>query len=235
MTGRPERRKSWLLMAIPATAALGRAAVVVGLAAEARIARRLGLPVAIGGGTTEGAHAAACSLMAEGAFALISFGLAGGLDPALRPGAIIVPSAVIAGGDRFVTDTDLSRMLGGVTDDVMVGAGSVITSVAEKRSLHRQTGATATDLESEAVARVAAARGVPFAVLRAICDPAERALPPAALAALDVRGTIGVWRVAASLVARPGQLPGLLALAADAVAARRSLVARVRQIARARV
>jgi len=36
-------------------------------------------------------------------------------------------------------------------------------------------------------------------------------------------------------VTRPGQLPALLALAADAVAARRSLVARVRQIARARV
>ncbi len=208
---------------------------MVGLVAEARIVHRLGLPVAVGGGTTDGAHAAACSLMTAGASALISFGLAGGLDPALRPGALIVPATVIARDDRFAADADLSRMLGGVTDDVVLGAGAVITSVAEKRRLHQQTGATAADLESGAVARVAAARGVPFAVLRAICDPAERALPPAALAALDVRGAIGVWRVAASLVARPGQLPGLLALAADAMAARRSLVARVRQIARARV
>jgi adenosylhomocysteine nucleosidase len=213
----------------------GRAAVVVGLVAEARIAHRLGLPVAVGGGTTDGAHAAACSLMTAGASALISFGLAGGLDPALRPGAIIVPTTVIACDDRFATDVNLSRILGGVTDDVVLGADAVITSVAEKRRLHQRTGATAADLESGAVARVAAARGVPFAVLRAICDPAERALPPAALAALDVRGAIGVWRVAASLVARPGQLPGLLALAADAVIARRSLIARVRQIARARV
>ena len=214
----------------------GRAAVVVGLVAEARIVRQLGLPVAVGGGTTDGAHAAACSLMAAGASALISFGLAGGLDPALRPGAIIVPTSVIACDDRFAADANLSRMLGGVTDDVVLGAGAVITSVTEKRRLHQPTGATAVDLESSAVARVAAARGVPFAVLRAMCDPAERALPPAALAALDARGAIGVvWRVAASLVARPGQLPALLALAADAMAARRSLVARVRQIARARV
>jgi adenosylhomocysteine nucleosidase len=214
----------------------GRAAVVVGLVAEARIVHRLGLPVAVGGGTTAGAHAAACSLMSAGASALISFGLAGGLDPALRPGAIIVPSTVIACGDRFAADMNLSRMLGGVTDDVVFAAGAVITSVTEKRRLHQRTGATAADLESGAVARVAAARGVPFAVLRAICDPAERALPPAALAALDARGAIGAigaWRVAVSLVARPAQLPGLLALAADAVAARRSLVARVRTIVRA--
>ena len=173
--------------------------------------------------------------MDEGASALISFGLAGGLDPALRPGTLIVPATVIAGDERFATDPDLSRMLGGATDDIVFGAGAVVASVAEKRRLHQRTGAAAADLESGAVARVAAARGVPFAVLRAICDPAERALPPAALAALDARGAIGVWRVAASLVARPGQLPALLALAADAVAARRSLVARVRQIARARV
>jgi adenosylhomocysteine nucleosidase len=212
-----------------------RAAVVVGLAAEARIARRLGLPVAIGGGTTEGAQSAADLLMAEGASALISLGLAGGLYPGLRPGVLIVPTAVIAGDDRHATDADLSRMLGGVTDDVVLGADTVISSAAEKRSLHQRTGATAADLESGAVARVAATQGVPFAVLRAICDPAERGLPPAALAALDARGAIGVWRVAASLVTRPGQLPALLALAADAVAARRSLVARVRQIARARV
>jgi adenosylhomocysteine nucleosidase len=213
----------------------GRVAVVVGLAAEARIARRLGLPVAIGGGTTEGAQAAACSLMAEAASALISFGLAGGLDPALRPGALIVPATVITGDERYATDANLSRMLGGVTDDVVLGAGAIEPSVAEKRGLHQRTGATAIDLESGAVARVAATHGVPFAVLRAICDPAERALPPAALAALDAHGAIGAWRVAASLVARPGQLPALLALAADAMAARRSLVARVRQIARARV
>ncbi len=71
---------------------------------------------------------------------------------------------------------------------------------------------------------------MPFAVLRAICDPAERSLPAVALAALDARGVIGVWRVITSLTARPGQLPALLALAVDAAAARRSLVERVRQI-----
>jgi adenosylhomocysteine nucleosidase len=209
--------------------------VVVGLAAEARIARRLGWMVAVGGGTAAGADAAARRLADAGVEALVSFGLAGGLDPALRPGALIVPSAVIVAGVRHPTDPGLSCRLGGVTTHAVLCPEAIVATVEAKRRLHERTSAAAADLESGAVAQVATARGLPFAVLRAICDPAERALPPATLAALDAHGAIGVWRVIASAVARPGQLPALLTLAADAAAARRSLVARVRLITRAPV
>jgi adenosylhomocysteine nucleosidase len=75
--------------------------IVVGLRAEARIARALGVPVAIGGGTAAGAERAARHLVAENTKALISFGLAGGLDPALAAGTILVPHTVIAGSRRF--------------------------------------------------------------------------------------------------------------------------------------
>jgi len=209
--------------------------VVVGLLAEARIARRLGWTVAIGGGTTQGAEAAARRLVAGGADALVSLGLAGGLDPALRPGTLIVPSAVIAGDARWPTDADLSQRLGGTTGHVLLGSDAAVAGVADKRRLHRCSGAVAVDMESGAVARVAAAHTIPFAVLRAICDPAERALPPAALAALDAGGAIVIRRVIASLAAHPGQLRALLRLAADASAARRSLAARVRRLVRARL
>ena len=50
--------------------------VIVGLAFEARLARPLGWPVAIGGGTSEGAAAAAQRLVDAGATALLSFGIA---------------------------------------------------------------------------------------------------------------------------------------------------------------
>jgi adenosylhomocysteine nucleosidase len=212
-----------------------RLGVVVGLAAEARIARPLGWRVAIGGGTASGALTAVQGLIDEGSEALVSFGLAGGLDPALCPGALIVPCAVIVDDARYRTDPRLSRMLGGVTPHTLVGADAIAVRVEDKRRLHWRTSAAAADLESGSVARVAAARGVPFAVLRAICDPAERTLPAAALAALDARGVIGLWRVITSLAVRPGQLAALLALAVDAAAARRSLVERVRQITRASV
>jgi adenosylhomocysteine nucleosidase len=210
-----------------------RIGIVVGLAAEARVARRLDCKVAIGGGTADGAKAAADALVEQGCNGLISFGLAGGLDPALGAGALIVPSAVLTGGKRYETDPNLSHTLGGATPHVVLGADTIVAGVAEKRRLREQTGASAVDLESGAVARAAALHGIPFAVLRAICDPAGRGLPPVALAALDGRGGVMIWRVLASIAARPRQLPMLLALAGDAAAARRSLLRRVRKLAQA--
>lgn len=195
------------------------------MAAEARIARRLGWPVGIG-------SAAADGLIAAGARVLVSFGLAGGLDPALRPGTIVVPTAVLANGECHITDPMLSRLLGGATGHVILGGEAVAATLADKRHLFDATKAAGIDLESAAVARIASSHDMPFAVLRAICDPADRALPPAALAALDATGTIGFARVVGSILRHPGQIPALLVLATDAVAARRSLLARVRQIAR---
>jgi adenosylhomocysteine nucleosidase len=210
-----------------------RIGVVVGLAAEARIARRFGWPVAVGGGTAAGAEHAAQRLVNEGAEALVSFGLAGGLDPTLRPGALIVPSAVIARDARYATDPALSGVLGGMTPHHVLGADRIVASAEEKRRFRDRTGAAAVDLESGAVARLAALHGLPFAVLRAICDPANGTLPPAVAAALDARGAVHVWRVLGSVTAQPRQIPALLALAANAVAARRSLLGRVRLLARA--
>jgi adenosylhomocysteine nucleosidase len=208
--------------------------VVVGLAAEARIARLLGWRVAIGGGTARGAEAAAAHLIAAGARALVSFGLAGGLDPALRPGTIIVPTGVItADVSSFITDKELVERLGGATPHVSLTTPQVVASAAIKRQLYETTGAAALDLESGAVAHAASVRRLPFAVLRAICDPAERCLPSAALGALDAQGAIAVWRVLVSLAADPRQLPPMLRLAADAAAARRSLLRRVEQLAQA--
>ena len=114
----------------------------------------------------------------------------------------------------------------------MASGGEVVATVGAKRALHVRTGAAAVDLESAAVADAAGRHAVPFAALRAICDPANRTLPRAALLALDERGRIGVWRVAAAALARPGELPALFALAADAARARRALVGRVDAILR---
>ena len=191
---------------------------VVGLAAEARIARRLGL-VAIGGGMPDGAEQAAEALVTQGARGLISFGLAGGLDPALGSGAIVIPAIVRANATDFVT----AELLG-PTRGLLLAGTAILATKAAKAALFQTTGAAAIDLESGAVARVAHRHNLPFAVLRAICDPADRDLPPAALAALDRDGAIGVWRVLASVARNPGQLPGLFALARDAALARRALL-----------
>ncbi len=198
--------------------------LVTGLTAEARIAARCGGLVRAGGGTPAGAELAARQLVTEGAEALVSFGLAGGLDPALRPGALVVPAEVIDAGVIFAADHVLSARFGGVTGHRLLAAEAVVTDTASKRRAAQANGAQAVDLESGAVARVAAEHGLPFAVVRAICDPAERDLPAAALIALDQKGAIGLLRVLGSLLRQPSQLPSLLGLARDTARAQRTLI-----------
>jgi adenosylhomocysteine nucleosidase len=202
-------------------------AFLVGFAAEAKIARPLGWPVAIGGGTTAGAARAARQLIGSGATGVISFGLAGGLDPTLPAGTVIVPNDVIAAGRVWPTDTSLNARLGGATGHRYLGLDRIVASATEKRRLGSETGAAAVDMESGAVAAVANELGVPFAVLRAICDPADRGLPRAALVTLDAAGRIDPARLAWSILTHPGQIGALLALARDAAAARRTLRARI--------
>ena len=203
--------------------------LVTGLAAEARLAARLGAALA-GGGLPAGAEAAAERLVAQGATALVSFGLCGGLDPALDPGALLVPRTVTEAGGTCPTDAVLAAALGGWTCTALAAAAAPVARCEAKRALFAATGAAGVDLESGAVARVAARHALPFAVLRAVCDPADLDLPPLALAALDAGGTIRPARIAASLFARPGQIGALLRLARAAAAARAALVGRVGDI-----
>ncbi len=189
----------------------------------------MGAQVAIGGGGPAGAAQAAESL-APHVSALISFGLAGGLDPALPAGALLVPATVLADDGAWRTDPALSAWLGGATPGALFGDGAILATAAAKAALHARTGAVAVDLESAAVARAAARHGLPFAVLRAVCDPAGRTLPHAALVALDAQGRIGPVRVASAVLARPWDIPALIALGADAARARRALAARVAAI-----
>jgi len=205
--------------------------IVVGLEAEAQIARRLGVPVEIGGGDEAGAEAATARLIARGVQCLLSFGLAGGLEPGLAAGSLVVPDVVISRDGHFPTHPPLASALGRVGGAVFSG-GMVVATVSAKRMLHEQTGAACVDLESAAVAEAAARYAIPFAVLRAVCDPAGRSLPGAALVALNGAGRIGPWRVARAALARPGELPGLMGLAADAYRARRALARRVSALRR---
>jgi adenosylhomocysteine nucleosidase len=155
---------------------------------------------------------------------LVSFGLAGGLDPVLRPGTVIIPSVVLSQGEPLSADAFLAERFGGLTFHTILAGSAVASDAAEKRRLRAATQAHAIDLESGAVAQTAAAHGLPFIVVRAICDPAERELPPAALIALEPEGAIALRGVLGSVLTHPRQILGLLALARDAALARRALV-----------
>jgi adenosylhomocysteine nucleosidase len=199
-------------------------AAVTGLAAEARIAQRIGWRAAAAGGDAEDTRRATAQLIADGVRALVSFGICGGLDPALNSGTLILPQVVTSDdGRRRRVDAALRGVLAAalgragipvLVGDVL-GADRAADTPSRKAALNRQSGAIAVDLESHLVAEAAAAAGLPFAALRAVADPAERALPPAALIGLDATGHPALGRILLSLARQPAQLPALLRLARD--------------------
>ncbi len=205
-------------------------AFITGLTAEARLLSAVPCVVKAGGGTPAGAAREAEAAIRAGATALISFGLAGGLDPSLPAGTILRPAIVLWRNSAFAADRDLAAALGGITDEPLLAAEVAIASAREKRAAHASTGAAAVDLESGAVGEIAHRHGIPFAVLRAICDTANENLPPAALEALDPAGKIKFLRIIYSLLRHPGQIRALLALAAHADAARKNLAGEVARI-----
>ncbi len=203
--------------------------IVTGLMAEARLADPLGRARAAGG-MPAGAAAAASALADEGATALLSFGLAGGLSPSLAAGTLLIPAMIVTDKGRCETDAALNAWLGGTTGHVLAAGTQVAATRAEKHALAQRTGAHAVDLESGAVMDVARLRGLPFAALRVVCDPAGSDLPPAALVALGSSGRIGLLRVLASLMRQPGQFGALLRLSGQARLARATLVRHVAAI-----
>lgn len=201
--------------------------VVVGMAFEARIAQGLGVPVVCGGdGKT--LAASLTRAMAAGCGGLISFGVAGGLAPSLKPGDCVIGSSIIDQGDTRATDARwahrLTRLIPGAIQGAIVGVREPIAHAAAKRALHEKTGAIAVDMESQVVARAAEQHGVPMAAIRVIVDPVRRTIPRSALAGALPDGSIDPLAVMRSLARNPRDFVGLIRMALDTRAARATLV-----------
>jgi hopanoid-associated phosphorylase len=207
--------------------------IVVGLAFEARIAAGPGVRVICSG---DGRNLAAKLTAAiadarkrvQGCPGIISFGVAGGLAPQLRPGTCVVGSAVISGEKRMPISAEWSQKLLQTIPDaipgVLLGVPAPIAHPDEKRELYVKTGAIAVDMESHIVAAVGLAHELPVAAIRVITDPARRALPASAVAAMRPNGTTNIGAMLRSVVRRPKELPALFQTALDARAARATLV-----------
>jgi len=158
---------------------------------------------------------------------IISFGIAGGLDPKLPAGALIIASSVIAPDCVWPADEKwASRLLGhcpGAVQGAILGADAPLQTPSAKQNVFRRTGARAVDMESHVAAALAAKRNLPFAALRAIADPADRAVPGAALLGMRPDGTLAPLAVMKMLMREPAELPALFRLALDTFGAGRAL------------
>src|SRR6266567_3477100 len=162
---------------------------------------------------------------------VISFGVAGGLDPSLKSGDVVVATEVFAGDTRFLAGLALNEeMIASaalkrrrVVRGVLTGVERVIAATACKAALRSETGAAAVDMESHIAAAYAAEAGLPFAALRVISDPANRSLPLLAKSAIKPNGEIDLRGILRGVVRNPRTLRGLVSMGIDFNRALRSL------------
>ena len=148
---------------------------------------------------------------------VIVVGVAGGVEPGLRIGDVVVPETVIAG---WSGEAHHPAPLGSVpprgrlltTETLETGPEVLATRLAE--------GITAVDMETAAVAEVCDRNGVPWSVVRSISDRlSDNLLDSSFSTMVKPDGTPRAGATARFIAANPGSLLRLSRLARDAKAA----------------
>jgi hopanoid-associated phosphorylase len=205
--------------------------IVTGLVQEARIAAGPGMTVICSSSDPRQLRALLAGFDSSTVRGVISFGVAGGLDPTLKSGDVVVATEVVSGSERWLAGLALSEELidgsglGGrrVVRAGLAGVEEVVEGQDGKAALHSETRASAVDMESHIAAAYATEAGLPFAALRVISDPATRALPAIARSAIKPNGNIDLRKVLRGLARNPMTLRALVSTGIDFNRALRSL------------
>ena len=185
----------------------------------------------ISGMGPERAAQAAKELAEEGADLLVSWGFAGGLDPKLTTGQLLIPSRLVteagvniplsAQADELVFNSLATKMA--VSNESLVPVEDAVKSVEDKETLYRASGAAAVDMESGAIASVANEKEVPFLAVRALFDDASRHLPHFIDSAVDEFGSVKIAPFLNAILRHPKDLFLLPSLQRESKAALQSL------------
>lgn len=205
--------------------------IVTGLLQEARIAAGPGMTVICSSSNPTQLRALLAGFDPGTVRGVISFGVAGGLDPELESGDVVLASEVTAGRQTWLAGAALSEELidgeglGGrrIVRGRLAGVEQVVPARAAKAALRDETGAHAVDMESHIAAAYAANASLPFAALRVISDPATRSLPPLAVNAVKPNGNINLGLVLRGIARNPMLVRALMATGRDFNRALRSL------------
>ena len=212
--------------------------IVTGLESEAAIVRKHAPSgfnhdlIACDGPGPDMARRAALALIDKDVGGLISFGYAGGIDRVARAGDLVIANEIRLGRDDTrpcepIWSDALAAIfirLGQVHRAPIAASEEIVATASEKMKLRYTTAAVATDMESFAVADVAAEAGLPFVTLRAVIDTHDQDLPPMAIEAAGPDGRLKLWNILWSLITNPGQIPKLGPLTRNSKQADRTLM-----------
>ncbi|GGY01646.1 hypothetical protein GCM10007160_31980 [Litchfieldella qijiaojingensis] len=187
----------------------------------------------VSGPGPERAARAARTLVEQGASALLSWGVATGLDPLLSPGSLLIPEVVHGrDGERLRPDARwraaVLAQVGEVARGELAETAIVLQDASARRVLRASTGAVAADMESAAVLRVAHSFGMPALVIRVVLDITTTDLPAGWAAAVTPEGRIAVRRIAAQLLHPANWAPALALAQARRQAAHRLMTTAAR-------
>jgi adenosylhomocysteine nucleosidase len=212
-----------------------RVLVVVGMEDERAIAAGDGVDVVVGTANAKVLRERLSKVDTENISAVYSFGVAGGLDPSLKPGDLLVSTQVVAQSinpdehiveETWIADQNLLMAIQkhAVRDDtVKIRQGIFLGTDFEARdnaqtnnqNLREISGAEIIDNESHIAAKFAKEHDLPFVSVRAVSDSVSKKLPPAALIALDDDGSPNGTAIAKSLLKNPQQIPALIRTARE--------------------
>ena len=162
---------------------------------------------------------------------VISAGFAGGLDPQLALGALVLPDRIVSpAGHELEIDVAYHASESEKQPQVHVGrlltTDRIIREAAEKRALGERHQAIAVDMESAAVAKVCQDEKVRLLAVRIISDPVDRDLPPEIANLVRQRTTAGrLGAAAGAIFRRPSSVKDMWQLKEDALQASERLAA----------
>lgn len=169
------------------------------------------------------------ALSASPAGAVLVTGFAGGLDPLLRPGDLVVASRIIREGNGAAAEPDegLRRRiekalraapLPFVAEPLLTVDDPLLTVEAKGRAF-LATGAAAVDLESYWLAQAARDRRVPLVAVRAVLDVAQDRVPGYLPELAEVARREQAKALGRGLLRHPRDVPAVVRLARSAARA----------------
>ena len=198
-----------------------RQAAAVGRFWRGRIGPHRVVLARCGMGAEQAAAALQWLLERESLQGVLNLGFAGGLQPELNTGDVVLAEGFQAAPTDgrleaacLKPDARWASLAAAAAQQArlpwrrgrLLSCQTLVSSVLDKSQLGRQTGALAVDMESYCIASISAAHQLPFVAMRAILDPYDLQLdlPPHGFTTSD--GGVRTGAAAMAVMRRPGLL-----------------------------